>query len=248
MSTIFPREEKAEALFDKISNDPRACKRLMNAFYEGIACDEDSSVEEERVLPDKKVFTDALFMAYKNKDLSAFLMAVCGNSMFDLLRNAFLIPLRFNDKGKENPVLLSDVNGNINEKMHIPEMKKHMFKKIQKENIYLAYGFLEQHSFQEDMSIQTIENESHLGILLIQDMPKMVHEKLSDAQIYSVIWDYMMKLEDLLYNAFFYCGDLNGKYRLGVFLPLTHFEHNLEKNIEVAQGVLLECIQKLTTI
>ena len=47
MPTIFPREEKAEALFDKIAKDPRACKRLMDAFYEGVACDEDSSVEEE---------------------------------------------------------------------------------------------------------------------------------------------------------------------------------------------------------
>ena len=91
MPTIFPREEKAEALFDKIVKDPRACTRLMDAFYEGVACDEDSSVEEERVLVDKQVFTNALFTAYKNKDLSAFLMAVCGNSMFDLLRNAFLI-------------------------------------------------------------------------------------------------------------------------------------------------------------
>ncbi len=44
----------------------------------------------------------ALFQAYQNKDLSAFLMAICGNSMFDLLRNSFLIPIRFNDKGKTN--------------------------------------------------------------------------------------------------------------------------------------------------
>ncbi len=50
MPTIFPREEKAEALFDKIAKDPRACKRLMDAFYEGVACDEDSSVEEEGYL------------------------------------------------------------------------------------------------------------------------------------------------------------------------------------------------------
>lgn len=246
MSTIFPREEKAEQLFDKILNDPRACQRLMNAFYEGIANDDDSGFEEEKVLPDKKVFTNALFTAYKNKDLSAFLMAVCGNSMFDLLRNAFLIPLRFNDKGKENPIILSDDQGNIiSDKIHVPELKKHRFKKMYTKNVYLAYGFLEQHSFNEDMSINTIENESHLGILLLQDMPSVVHEKLTDAEIYSTLWDYMMKLEDLLYNAFFYCGELNGQYRLGVFLPFTHFEANVEKNIEIARGVLLECIQEL---
>lgn len=44
MPTIFPREEKAEALFDKIVKNHRTCKRLMDAFYEGIACDEDSGV------------------------------------------------------------------------------------------------------------------------------------------------------------------------------------------------------------
>ena len=75
-------------------------------------------------------------------------------------------------------------------------------------------------------------------------MPEEVHEKLSDAQIYSGLWDSMMKLEDLLYNAFFYCGDFKGKYCVGVFLPFTHFEHNLEKNIEVSNSILYECIQK----
>ena len=75
MPTIFPREEKAEALFDKIAKDPRACKRLMDAFYEGVACDEDSSVEEERVLVDKQVFTNALFTAYKNKDFKYLVIA-----------------------------------------------------------------------------------------------------------------------------------------------------------------------------
>ena len=120
-----------------------------------------------------------------------------------------------------------------------------MFTKLVEKNRYLAYGFLEQHSFKEDMSIKTIKNESHLGILVVQEMPEEVHEKLSDAQIYSGLWDSMMKLEDLLYNAFFYCGDFKGKYCVGVFLPFTHFEHNLEKNIEVSNSILYECIQKM---
>ena len=61
-SMIFPREEKAEMLFGKILEN----------------------------LPAKQ-FTSALFDAYENKDLTAFLMAVCQNSMFDLLRN--IIPV-----------------------------------------------------------------------------------------------------------------------------------------------------------
>ena len=38
-------------------------------------------------------FQNALFTAYRNRDLSAFLMEICRNTMFDLLRNACLIPI-----------------------------------------------------------------------------------------------------------------------------------------------------------
>lgn len=59
------------------------------------------------------VFAAALFTAYENKDLSAFMMAVCNSSVFDLLRNSFLISIRFNDKGVENPIFLTDENGDL---------------------------------------------------------------------------------------------------------------------------------------
>ena len=36
MATIFPREEKAEYLFDKILENPQACERLMETFYESV--------------------------------------------------------------------------------------------------------------------------------------------------------------------------------------------------------------------
>ena len=49
----------------------------------------------------------ALFNAYENKDLSAFLMAICQHSMFDVLRNAALIPFKFNADGQLNPVILT---------------------------------------------------------------------------------------------------------------------------------------------
>ena len=248
MSTIFPREEKVEALFDKILENPKACQRLMHAFYEGMSNDEDSCLEEEQIEPDSMIFSKGLFMAYRNQDLSAFLMSVCGNSMFDLLRNALLIPLRFDDKGKENPILLSDDAGNIESDVRIPLNKKQMFQRVYRKDCFLAKGFLEQHSFKEDMSIQTIENESHLGILMVQYIPNCVHERLSDAQIYSILWDYMMKLQDLLGHVFVYCGQFQGQYALGAFLPFTHFEHHLEKNMEVANGILLECIQELEKV
>lgn len=36
MATIFPREEKAEMLFDKILANPEACRRLKRTFYDAI--------------------------------------------------------------------------------------------------------------------------------------------------------------------------------------------------------------------
>ena len=36
MSTIFPREEKAEQIFDEILKNPRACERLKDTFFAAI--------------------------------------------------------------------------------------------------------------------------------------------------------------------------------------------------------------------
>ena len=78
METIFPREEKADLLFDKILKDPEACERLMQTFYGEI----DSDLELVGGYLPPEQFAKALFDAYKNRDLTAFLMAVCKNSMF----------------------------------------------------------------------------------------------------------------------------------------------------------------------
>lgn len=45
MATIFPREEKAEYLFDKILENPQACERLMETFYESVESDGEYSGE-----------------------------------------------------------------------------------------------------------------------------------------------------------------------------------------------------------
>ena len=36
MATIFPREEKAEALFGEILKNPEACHRLMDTFNDSL--------------------------------------------------------------------------------------------------------------------------------------------------------------------------------------------------------------------
>ena len=83
VETIFPREENAEHIFKKILENNDACERLRELFYEEVANSGDRYLSE-------KQFVKALFDAYQNRDLSAFLMGICGNSMFDLLRNCLL--------------------------------------------------------------------------------------------------------------------------------------------------------------
>ena len=106
--TIFPREEKAEVLFQKILNDHWACEKLQETFCNCLFCNDDS---DARISPAE--FSLALFNAYTNRDLSAFLMGICQNTLFDLLRNSFLIPYRFDADGKQNPVIMTDENGQL---------------------------------------------------------------------------------------------------------------------------------------
>lgn len=40
-------------------------------------------------------------------------MGICQNTLFDLLRNSFLIPYRFDADGKQNPVIMTDENGQL---------------------------------------------------------------------------------------------------------------------------------------
>lgn len=105
-NTLFPREEKTDVLFNKILNEPWAYNKLFQTFCDNLFCN-DASVTTLSPLQ----FTKSLFNCYSNKDLSAFLMAITQNTMFDLLRNSFLIPYRFNADGNQNPVIMTDDKG-----------------------------------------------------------------------------------------------------------------------------------------
>ena len=72
MATIFPREEKAEALFGEILKNPEACHRLMDTFNDSLDMADVLDAPEISA----QQFTTALFNAYANKDLSAFLLSL----------------------------------------------------------------------------------------------------------------------------------------------------------------------------
>lgn len=150
--TIFPREEKAEVLFQKILNDHWACEKLQETFCNCLFCNDDSDAE---ISPAE--FSLALFNAYTNRDLSAFLMGICQNTLFDLLRNSFLIPYRFDADGKQNPVIMTDENGQLlpaykgtaheKEYRHFHEVYKDLGNQ---KNIYFAQAYRYSHEYQSD--------------------------------------------------------------------------------------------------
>mgnify|MGYP000302587620 CR=1 FL=1 len=70
-----------------------------------------------------------MLKAYENGDVSAVLLELCNRSMFDLLKEAYLIPKRFHGKTGENPVLLTDINGKVlNTKQSV--VSRHEYKKF----------------------------------------------------------------------------------------------------------------------
>ena len=77
------------------------------------------------------------------------------------------------------------------------------------------------------------------------EVPCVLVEHLTDAQVYVHVWDALMRLQDVLPRAFMYYGKMQvngqetGSEELGIFLPLRHFGDAMERNIEQADGIAL---------
>ena len=247
MATIFPREEKAEALFGEILKNPEACHRLIDTFNDSL----DMAEVLDAPAVSAQQFAAALFNAYENKDLSAFLMAICQHSMFDLLRNAALIPFKFNADGQPNPVILTDDAGVLlpNNKFAVSSKVYdrfiRVFQKQEKVKMYLASGYCKYHGYDEgSMDVVEYHYNQHLGLLLIYELPDTVKQKVTEAEAYSTVWDIQMKLQHALPRSVVYYGqdtlkDGGTRYdELGVFLPLEHFADRLERHVETATKIV----------
>ena len=245
--TIFPREEKSEILFDKILADPWACEKLRDTFCNHLFCNDDFDCN---LSPEE--FAKALLAAYLDRDLSAFLMSICNNTMFDLLRNSYLIPYRFNSDGNTNPVIMTDDSGNL-----LPEFKKSVHEKDYQhfheiyshmspnQNMYLAKAYRYSHKYSDDnMTVKQNILEECTGVLLIRELPDTVKLKETEAEAYCAVWDIMVELEKNLPMAFVFYGqdsiDKQGKKydELGIFLPDSLFMKNLERHVKKAEAII----------
>ena len=101
MPTVLPKENEVEQFFSRIMASEGACQRLSNVLYDHLS-DDDMQTD-----PDPEHLVQVLLTAYTNGDISALLLELCGRSLFDLLREAYLIPKRFHGKAGKNPELLT---------------------------------------------------------------------------------------------------------------------------------------------
>ena len=100
MSLVLPREEEVENIFSRILSSKQSCERLMETFYDHL-CDDNRYMD-----PDPHHFAEVLLNAYKNGDVSALLLELCNRSMFDLLKESYLIPRRFHGNAGRIPFFL----------------------------------------------------------------------------------------------------------------------------------------------
>ncbi len=245
--TIFPREKRTEDLFQKILNDPWACEKLQETFCNYLFCNDDSDAV---ISPTE--FSQALFNAYENRDMSAFLMAICQHTLFDLLRNSFLIPYRFNADGKQNPVIMTDENGQLVSpyKNIVHEKEYRHFLEVyrsldNRKNIYFAQAYRYSHGYRsDDMDVKQNILEENTGVLLIRELPDTVKLKETEAEAYSAVWDLMIQLEKNLPMAYVFYGqdslvEDNDRYdEIGIFLPNSIFLKNMERHIKKAEEII----------
>lgn len=223
-SMIFPREEKTEILFQKILEDPWACEKLQETFCNSCLCGEET---DEIFSPDQ--FSKALFTAYRNRDLSAFLMEICRNTMFDLLRNACTLLLEYSSVAHEK------------EYRHFEEVYQRLGAG---RKMYFAKAYRYSHCYDSHMEVEQQILEKNTGVLLIHELPDTVKKKETEAQAYAAVWDLMAKLEKNLPMAFVFYGqdtlmENNKTYdEIGIFLPNSHFLKNLERHVAKAEAIL----------
>lgn len=254
MALVLPREEEVENIFSRILSSDACCERLMDTFYEHL-CDDNRSTD-----PDPKHFAKVLLTAYKNGDVSALLLELCNRSMFDLLKETYLIPRRFHGKCGENPVLLTDADGNLLEDKK-DLVTKHEYKKFReiyeahpaapRSKLYLADGYQLVRYYTTDMNIAEKHENKERGILVLYALPDTKKLHLTEAQAYDVLWSTFHEIQRDVFSAIVFYGQDTGSKsgkgfdELGVLLPIHQFESKMLQHLAVIDGLVLSCREKM---
>ena len=234
---------------------PEASGRLSGVFYDHI--DDDHRLTDN----DRDHFLQVLFHAYQNGDISALLLELCGRSMFDLLREAYLIPKKFHGKAGENPVLLTDASGELlpGEKVSAREYAK--FKETYKNHkcaprsaLYLADGYDLVRTYTEGLNITEEKDNRKRGVLALYALPDTCKLDLTEAQAYAVVWDAFQKIQEEAPRAMVYYGQetglkkeirINHMMRLVFFFPSMNLRKKLLQHLDEIDGIVLACREKM---
>lgn len=257
MSLVLPREEEVEKMFSRILASRDACECLSETFYNHL-CDDNRFIDS-----DPGHFAEVMLKAYENGDVSAVLLELCNRSMFDLLKEAYLIPKRFHGKTGENPVLLTDINGKVlNTKQSV--VSRHEYKKFleiyqahvaaPRSKLYLADGYDMVRYYTEHMNIEEKKEKRERGILILYAMPDTKKLHLSEAQAYDVVWNTFQEIQKAAYSAIVYYGQETGSKagksfdELGVLLPIHQFENRMLQHLSMIDGLVLSCREQMIRV
>ena len=237
MQTVLPREEAVEGVISKVLESQEACDRLNEVFYEHLENYQEINDDGDRH------FAEVLLQAYKNGDVSALLLELCGGSMFDLLRDAYLIPKKFHGKSGENPVLLTDVEGKL------LESKKREVTAHEYEKFHETYR---QHQCAPRSKLYLAEKENKKrGVMALYALPDTRKLGLTEAQAYAVVWDTFQKIQRQAPRVEVYYGQDTGEKRqkgfdeIGVLLPIHGFEKRMLHHLDEIDGIVLSCREKM---
>ena len=247
-------DRSAGEIFSKILEDEESCRRLMNVFY-----DEMEAFSDEHISSDPAHFSLVLLTAYRKGDITALLLELCGRSMFDLLRRAYLVPYRFHGKSGQNPVLLTTPEGEILPE-HAHEVKQKTLEKLHRlravprdvprSNLYLADAYDLVRYYEEGMQVGERRTAKRQGILLLYALPDTAALKLTEAQAYAHIWDTFQRIQETAFSAMVFYGQETGVKNegnggeqsfdeLGILLPLHEFEAHLERLMKEIDSLVL---------
>lgn len=257
MSLVLPREKEVEKIFSRILSSRESCERLLETFYGHMS-------EENRYIDnDPQHFAEVLLNAYKNGDVSALLLEICNRSMFDLLKECYLIPKRFHGKAGNNPVLLTDADGELAEG-RTELVPKHEYKKFQeiyqahsaapRSKLYLADGYDLVRYYTHDMNICEKKENKERGILVLYALPDTKKLNLTEAQAYDVIWSTFQQIQKEAFSAIVYYGQKTGCRsgksfdELGVLLPIHQFESQMLHHLSVIDGLVLSCREEMIKV
>ena len=180
--------------------------------------------------------------------------------MFDLLKESYLIPRRFHGKCGENPVLLTDVDGDLLEEEKAV-VSKHEYKKFReiyqmhkaapRSKLYLADGYNLVRYYTSGMNICEKQENKERGILILYALPDTKKLNLTEAQAYDIIWSVFHKIQKEAFSAVVYYGQETGSKpgksfdELGVLLPIHQFESKMLQHLEVIDGLVLACREEM---